>query len=180
MTSRRGQHDRNRDIQDLAERHLFDRLEHIEGGGSIVLVKGNDTEDAEAIVLTINGIGMHLPKGSDAEVILLSGGSDNTTKFAIMVTPHTKERQWKEGTNGQQKATDPNVALEFNAKRTHVTDENFAVGDGLFEVRDGKAYFRIPVEFAHPITAPVVNAGVTNTTVAPAPTIAPVPAFEST
>ncbi|MGL5736315.1 MAG: hypothetical protein ACRCYS_15735, partial [Beijerinckiaceae bacterium] len=66
-------------------------------------------------------------------------------KFAVTVTKHDKERKWKESTNGMQNMLDPDKALEFNQKRTWMTEQNFAVGNGLFEIKDGKVYFRVPV-----------------------------------
>jgi hypothetical protein len=150
--------ERNHIAEDTSERHLWGKLEHVDGGGTVIKVKGNGTEYDEAILLTINGIGMHLPADTDAEVIVFPSGSDKHTLIAIATTPHTKERKWKEGTNGQQSAADPNKALEFNKDRTHLTDVNVTIGrDGAIEVIGGKITVRGDLHVTGKVTAAEVD-----------------------
>ena len=145
---------RNRDIQDGMERHIYGEQEYIDGKGSIIKVNGTDTEDEEATVLVIGGASMHLAKGTNTEVFLLSGGSDTNLKFAIVTTPFDKQRKWKEGTGGVQHPTDPDVALEFNSKRSHLTKGDFATGaGGVFEVVGDTVYIRGKLVVDRTVTA---------------------------
>jgi len=133
--------DRNRDMQDGIERHVFGKLEWLDSG-AIMKVRGNGTVDEEVILINI-GQAMNLPENTNTEVIVLASGSDTNMKFALLTIPRDKQRPWKEGTGGIQHPTDPNRALEFNEKRTWLTDGNYAVGEsGTIEVRDGKVYVR--------------------------------------
>jgi len=132
---------RNRDMQDLFERMVFGKLTHLDTG-AVVTLRGNGTQDEEVVVLNI-GQSMNLPENFNTEVLVLASGSDTNLKFALLTIPRDKQRPWKEGTGGIQNPTDPDKAIEFNDKRTHVTENNFAVGDsGIFEVKDGKVYIR--------------------------------------
>lgn len=144
MTSFNRFRDRNRDMQDGTERHIYHKLEYVKDAGSVIHVKGTGTEDEEAIVYN-NGMGGTFPEDTDAEVLLLAGGSDTAQKFAMVSIPADKQRQWEEGANGFQYWNDPARAVEFNAKRTYIDDANVATRDGLFEVKDGKVYFRCDV-----------------------------------
>lgn len=125
---------RNRDQQDGIERHAYGEVKN-SATGQTVKVEGTGTAEDEAVVIN-SGFGMNLPKGTNAEVHLASSGSDTNMKFATLTIPRDKQRQWKEGTSGVQNAMDPEKAVEFNDKRTHATEDNFAVGaNGLFEVK---------------------------------------------
>ncbi len=142
MTTHHQHPDRNRDLQDANERHTFVEIKYVEGGGHEVKVKGTGTEDPEVIVYNPGMLG-HYPKDTDAEVTLISLGSDTNLKLALIHIPHDKERQWREGTNGIQKFDDPGKAVEFNSQRTHATDDNFAVGsNGAIEVVGNNVYIR--------------------------------------
>lgn len=140
MTSMIGFPDRNRDMQDGLERHVFGSIEYLDSG-AVMKVRGNGTVDEEVILLNL-GQGMNFPKDTNTEVFLMASGSDTNMKFALLTIPRDKQRHWKEGTGGVQHPTDPERAMEFNDKRTHLTDGNYAVGSGEFEVKDGKIYFR--------------------------------------
>lgn len=161
MTSFAGYGERTRDVQDGFERHVWGKLEYVNGKGSVIKVRGTGSKDEEAPVMNL-GYGFNMAENSNTEVFLLSGGSDTNMKFAITTIPFDKQRKWKEGTGGVQNPTDPEKALEFNAKRAHVTDKNFAVGDGLFEVKDGKVYIRADVVITGKAT---VNGNVVTPTV---------------
>lgn len=119
---------RNRDQQDGFERHVWGELEYVDGAGAIMKVRGTGTEDEEAPVLNI-GYGFNLPKDSNAEVMLVSLGSDTDQKFAIPTIPHDKQRQWAEGTGGIQSPTDPERAVEIGADGTWLKDGKFFLGD---------------------------------------------------
>lgn len=141
MTTFRRVREIQRDDQDRVERHVWSKLEDVEGGGRILHVKGTDTEDEEALLLN-SGFGFNLEDDTDAEVFTISTGNDTTQKFALPTLPWDKQRKWRKGTGGIQNPTDPDKALEFNSKRAHVTDPNFAVGQGVFEVRGDTLYIR--------------------------------------
>lgn len=164
MTSFATQSERTRDVQDGFERHVWGAQEHIPGKGSVIKVRGTGSGDEEAPVMN-GGTSFNLPKDSNSEVFLMAGGSDTNMKFAFLTIPFDKQRPWKEGTGGVQHPTDPDFALEFNAKRAHVTKGEFAVGDGLFEVKGGKVYLRADVVISGKLTAngnivtPTVTAG---------------------
>lgn len=134
--------DRNRDQNDGVERHIYSEMESVEGGGHVVKVKGTGTEDDECVVLNIGGVGMRFPKDTNAEVHVLSGGSDTNLKFAVICIPHDKEHKWKEGQNGLQKWDDPKKRVQFDKKRIHATDNFAARADGVLEVVDGRVYVR--------------------------------------
>lgn len=136
---------RDRDQQDGTERHVYGKIEYISGKGAIIKVRGTGTIDEEAVLLN-TGASANYPENHNTEVILLAGGSDTNQKYAILTIPRDKQRKWKEGTGGIQHPTNGDLALEFNEKRTHLTDGNYAVGDGgTFEVAGGSVYFRADV-----------------------------------
>lgn len=150
MTTHQTFPQRNRDMQDGAERHVYSKLAYLDKAGAIVTVKGTGTTDQNAIVLN-TGYGMNYAEDENAEVILLSIGSDRNQKFAMLSIPRDKQRQWGEKCGGVQSPIDPEKCIEFNEKRTWATEPNFAVGDGLFEVKDGEVLFRVKVRFANDI-----------------------------
>lgn len=165
MTSTQRYPERTRDIQDGFERHVWGEVTHVSGAGSVIKVRGTGTVDEEAPVLN-NGYGFNLPKDSNAEVFLLSSGSDTNNKMAFATLPRDKQRPWKEGTGGVQHPTDKDFALEFNAKRSWITKDKFAVGQkGIFEVVGDKVYIRGSLIVDKTVTAneqvitPVTNAG---------------------
>jgi hypothetical protein len=66
-----------------------------------------------------------------------------------MTLPRDKQRKWAENTGGVQNPVDPDKALEFNEKRTHLTEPNVAMTpDGLFEIKDGVMYIRCDVHIS--------------------------------
>lgn len=147
MTTFKTFNERNRDVQDGTERHVFSALTYMDKSGALVTVKGTGTEDVDAVVVNA-GYGFNLDDNSNAEVFLLAGGSDLSQKFAIMTLPRDKQRKWGKGRGGIQNPLDPDKAVECNEKRIHSTDPNFAIGPGgAFEVINGVAYFRVPVRF---------------------------------
>lgn len=141
MTSFRRNRETVRDDQDRIERGVWGSVEDVDGGGRIIKVRGTDTVDEEVLVLN-TGFGFNLDDNSDAEVFMLSAGNDTNNKFGLTSIPWQKQRKWKKNTGGVQNPTDPDKSLEFNSKRAHVTDPNFAVGGGVIEVKDGTIYIR--------------------------------------
>lgn len=140
MTSFQRFRDRNRDMQDGIERHVYGEQEYLDGAGSVIKVNGTDTEDEEAAVLNIGGVSFNLKKGANAEVILLSGGSDTNLKFAIMTIPRDKQRKWAEDTGGIQHPLDPDRAIEFNGDETWLKEGTFKIGhDKTIELSVGKS-----------------------------------------
>ena len=158
---------RNRDLQDVAERHVFRAMEPVEGGGHIVHVNGTGTADDEAFYVNIGGVGIRPPKDANLEVHLLSAGSDSNLKFAIVAIPHDKEHKWKEGQGGIQKWDDPKRRIQWGDQRLHLTDKSIALGpNGEIELKDGKIYLRGAVEVSGQVTAkalrcasPIYSAG---------------------
>jgi hypothetical protein len=142
MSSYTRYRERNRDIQDGVERHVWGKQEYVDKAGSIIKVRGTDTEDEEAPVLN-NGTSFNLKEKSNSEVMLLSSGSDTTLKMAMLTIPRDKQRRWPENEGGIQHPTDPEVSLHLSDKLTHVTKNKFAVGEkGEFEVRGDTLYIR--------------------------------------
>jgi hypothetical protein len=141
MTSMEQFAGRNRDMQDNLERMVFGKLTHL-GTGAVVKLRGNGTEDEEVRVINI-GQGMNFAENTNTEVLVIASGSDTNMKFALLQIPADKQRPWGEGNGGIQNPTDPDKAIEFNSKRTWLTEGNAAIGpDGIFEVKDGKVYIR--------------------------------------
>lgn len=141
MTTTKSFDERNRDTQDNFERHAFSELTYVDGAGSVVKVRGTGTVDEDVPVIN-SGYGFNIPKDFNTECFLHSDGSDAAGKFAVMTLPRNKQRRWRENTGGVQNPLDPDKAVEFNEKRTHATESNFAVGEGLFEVIGNKIYIR--------------------------------------
>ena len=136
--------ERSRDVQDGTERHVWGEQEYLKSAGSIIKVKGTDSEDQEASVLNIGGVSFNLKKDSDSEVFLLASSSDTTLKVAMMTIPKDKQRRWMEGAGGVQHPTDPEFALDFSDKLAHITKNLFAVGEkGEFEVKGEEMYIRV-------------------------------------
>lgn len=165
MTSFSSESGDRRDRQDLVERHVFGAQEYVAGAGSVVRVRGTGTEDQEATVINA-GYGFNLAKDTNAEVMLLSAGSDTNMKFALMTIPHDKQRQWKEGRGGVQNPLDASHALEFKDGKVHLTKGEFAVGEsGIVEVKDGVVYIRGNLVVSGTVTAngqvitPTVSSG---------------------
>lgn len=133
---------RNRDNQDGIERHLWGKLTYEDSSGSYIEVKGTGTTDYDVGVINV-GYSFNIPDNSNAEVFVVTDGSDTNQKYAFLTLPRDKQRQWKANTGGVQNPLDPNKALEFNPKRTHLRDNNIAFGDnGIFEVVGDKIIIR--------------------------------------
>lgn len=145
MTTDKTFSERNRDSQDGVERHVFSTLRHTDSSGAVVDLIGSGTNELEVPVMN-QGYGFNLDDDTNAEVFTLADGSDMHQKFAVMTLPRDKQRKWAKGTGGVQNPQDPDKALEFNAKRTHLTEENVAMTPGgLFEIKDGVLYIRCDV-----------------------------------
>lgn len=166
--------ERSRDVQDGMERHVWGEQEYI-AAGSIIKVRGTDTNDEEAAVLNIAGVSFNLPKNSNTEVMLLSSSSDTNLKLAVLTIPRDKQRRWKEGDGGIQHPTDPEFALDFSDKIAHLTKNKFGVGEkGEFEVRGDTIYLRakkVVIEGELVVNKLVKSPEYTNGT-------EPIPAFE--
>lgn len=164
MTSYSQSPERSRDMQDMAERHIYSELEHVPGAGSVVKIRGTGSEDQEVPVMH-TGYGMNLTKGSDAEVLVIGGGSDTNLKMAFVNLPADKQRAWKEGRGGIQHPMDPDVALEFKDGSLHLTKGELSVGEGGFlQVKDGQIYIRGNVTVTGKLTA---NEGIVTPNVYP-------------
>jgi hypothetical protein len=144
MTSFTRFRERSRDMNDGTERHVWGKQEYWKGAGSTIKVRGTDTEDQEAAVLNIGGIGFNVKEKFNTEVMLLSSSSDTTLKMALLTIPKDKQRKWMEGHGGVQHPTDNTFALDFSDDMAHLTKEKFGVGEkGQFEVKGNESYFRV-------------------------------------
>jgi hypothetical protein len=144
MTTFQQYHERTRDIQDGTERHVWGKQEYIKSAGSIIKVRGTDTEDQEAAVLNVGGVSFNVKEKFNTEVMLLSSSSDTTLKMALLTIPKDKQRRWMEGHGGVQHPTDDTFALDFSDDMAHLTKEKFGVGEkGQFEVKGNESYFRV-------------------------------------
>lgn len=180
MTSYIRYQPRTRDIQDGTERHLYGEIEYDNTAGGIVKVRGTGTQDEEANLLRIGGAWVHPKKDADVEVFLLSGGSDTAQKHAIIDLPWDKYHKTKENTNGMQSMLDPANRVEFNEKRTHITEKNVAIGpNGEIELKDGKIYLRAPVE-AESISSKTINTPALKSPPPASPGPVVIPNFEAT
>ncbi len=142
MTTQQRFGDRTRDQQDGTETHLWDEIEYVSDAGAILKVKGTGTQDEEVTLLN-SGYGFNLPSNTDTEVTLFAAGSDTNNKYGIPHIPPTKQRPWKSGTGGIQHPNDPDKAVEFGDKNTHLTDAIVALGlAGILEVNNGTVYIR--------------------------------------
>jgi len=144
MTSFTRFRERSRDVNDGTERHVWGKQEYIKGAGSIIKVRGTDTEDQEAAVLVVGGVSFNVKEKFNTEVMLLSSSSDTTLKMALLTIPKDKQRRWMEGHGGVQHPTDDTFALDFSDNMAHLTKEKFGVGEkGQFEVKGNESYFRV-------------------------------------
>lgn len=152
MTTDKDYSERNRDIQDGVERHVWGDRTFKEGKGSVMRLRGTDTEEIEVPVL-VSGYSFTLRKDANAEVFTFADGSDMNLKFAMPTLARDKQREWEEGTGGIQNPEDPTKAVEFNGKRTHLTEDNAAIGSGgVIEVVGSVVYIRGDVHIAGNLT----------------------------
>ena len=112
MTSFTHYRERSRDINDGTERHVWGKQEYIKNAGSIIKVRGTDTEDQEAGVLNIGGVSFNVKEKFNTEVMLLAPHQIPTLKMVRMDYPKDKQR-WEEGHGGVQHPTDDNPALDL-------------------------------------------------------------------
>lgn len=128
MTSWNAFSDRNRDQQDGFERGVWGEVEYVDGAGAVMRIRGTGTEDEEAPILN-TGFGFNLPKDSNAEVFMVSHGSDTNQKYVIPTIPRDKQRKWAEGAGGIQHPTNGDRAFEINNTDTWLKDGTFIIGD---------------------------------------------------
>lgn len=141
MTTDRPYNERNRDNQDMTERHVWGELKYTKSG-ALMRVRGTGTSDEQIPVMNF-GYSFNVPANYNTEVFTLADGSDMLLKFALPTLPRDKQRQWKENSGGVQNPVDASKALEFNEKRTHLTQQEFAVGpQGIIEVIGDTVYIR--------------------------------------
>lgn len=145
MTSFTRFRERSRDMNDGTERHVWGKQTYIKNAGSIIKVRGTDTEDQEAAVLNISGVGFNVKEKFNTEVMLLASSSDTTLKMALLTIPKDKQRRWKEGHGGVQHPTDDTFALDFSDDNgAQITKNKFAVGQkGEFQVDEKNGYLRL-------------------------------------
>ena len=118
---------RTRDIQDLVERGMWGSLVYVPGAGASMSVRGTGTFDEEVPLLNL-GYGFNLPADSDAEMVMLSLGSDVNDKVVLATLPRNLQYAWGEGQGGVQHPTDPTRRIEFNDDETFLTDGNYVLG----------------------------------------------------
>lgn len=118
---------RNRDLQEQVVRGLWGEVEEVPGAGRVMSVRGTGTIDYEVPILN-TGFGFSLPANSDAEVIMLSLGSDVNDRVALPTLPRDAQHNWAPGAGGIQSPTDPERRVEVNEDETHLTDGNYSFG----------------------------------------------------
>lgn len=137
MTTQNLPSDRNRDQQDGVETQTWGTIEYVDGKGAVLKTNGTGTIDEE-VTLINTGYGFNIPQDSDAEVTVLSAGSDTNGKYAMPHIPHEMQRPWKENAGGVQNPLDPNKCLEFSPNMTHIRDTLVALCEsGILEIQDG-------------------------------------------
>lgn len=159
--------------------HVYQSTEYVDGGGSVLKVKGAGTADEDIVV--VQGVaGFNLANNSDAEVDVLSGASDSHYKRGIVNLPHSAQRKWAAGTGGIQSPTDPKRAVEINSKRTYIDDKAFALLAGIFELKDGKIYIRgdVIISGSVSVAGAVISPTTPQTPLPSGPAPVVVPGFE--
>lgn len=119
---------RTRDIQDYVERGVYGEWEAVPGAGAMMSVRGTGTVDAEVPIFNL-GYSFRLPNNANAEVVMLSLGSDVNDKVALPSLPRAVQHQWGEGEGGIQHPTNPDRRLEYNTTETWLKDGNYKLGD---------------------------------------------------
>ncbi len=125
MSSLKSGADVLRESQDSTERHQYDQVKFGEGGATVG-VKGNGTEDDDNVVLSIGGTIMNLPKGTNAEVFLLSGGDDTNVKFAVVVGPRDKQYKSQPGETWSQNPMNPEQRAGYDKEGYQVVSDAVA------------------------------------------------------
>lgn len=118
---------RTRDIQDLVERGVWGTRTDVQGGGSIMSVRGTGTVDEELPIVNF-GYSFNAAADADHEVIMVSLGSDVDMKVALPTIGRQFQHQWTQGTGGIQYHEDANRRIEFNGTETILHDGQFIVG----------------------------------------------------
>lgn len=119
---------RTRDTQDHVERGVYGTWTAVDGAGAMLSVRGTGTLDEEVPIVNF-GYSFRLPKDSNAEVVMLSLGSDVNDKVAMPTLPRDKQHQWGESQGGVQHPTDPSRRLEYNDDETWLKDGNYKLGN---------------------------------------------------
>lgn len=131
-----------RDIENIVRLAVWGELKQDEKKGTRININGSSYSQDDIAVLN-SGYGFNLSKDSDAEVLLLSIGSDVNQTIAIPSIPWKNQRPWRVNTGGIQNPLDPEKAFEFNKTRSHLLDPNFAIGEnGILEVKGDTVYIR--------------------------------------
>lgn len=117
-----------RDIQDHIERMLWGTREDVTGAGSMMSVRGTGTQDYEVPIMNF-GYSFNIDPDSNAEVVVLSLGSDVDDKVALPTIPRDLQYQWPVGTGGVQHPTDADRRIEFNGDEMWLKDGNYKLGD---------------------------------------------------
>lgn len=127
MTTSESRQGRTRDLQDSVERGVWGGIEYVNGAGASMTVNGTGTVDYEVPMMNM-GYGFNLGASANAEMIMLSLGSDPNDKVVFPTLPRDVQHPWGEGEGGMQHPTDPDRRIEFNANETFLRDGAFVVG----------------------------------------------------
>lgn len=120
-------HSQQRDVQDQVKRGVWGELGYTDGAGAYLSVRGTGTVDEEVPLLNL-GYGFNMPANSNAEMVMLSMGSDVNDKMVLATLPRDKQHQWGEGQGGIQSPVDPSRRVEFNGDETWLKDGVFVLG----------------------------------------------------
>lgn len=118
-----------RDTQDNVQRGVWGGRQDVAGAGSMMTVRGTGTTDFQVPIVNV-GYSFNLGEGDfNAEVVMLSLGSDVNDKVAFPVLPRDLQYQWPSGTGGVQHPTDPERRLEYNGEETWLKDGEYKLGN---------------------------------------------------
>lgn len=127
MTTTKTYDERNRDIQDGLERHVFKSIERTDTG-AFVSVQGSGTMDEEVPVIN-TGYGFTPKADTELEVFLAGDGSDANNKFATMTLPRDRQTKWPEGAGGVQHPFNPDKFVQFDDDSIWLKDGKFTLGN---------------------------------------------------
>lgn len=117
---------RDYDLTETVGRGVWGSLEYINGAGASLTIRGTGVVHEEVPLVNL-GYGFNLSDDSDAEMILLSLGSDVDDMVALASIPRDLQFAWPAGQGGVQHPTDPSRRLHFG-EDTWLTDGTFVIG----------------------------------------------------
>lgn len=127
MTTSKTYDERNRDIQDGFERHIFRKMEYTDTG-ALVAVEGSGTREEDVPVIN-TGYGFTPKEDTELEAFLHGDGSDASNKFAVLSLPRDKQRKWPENAGGMQHPFNADKFVQFDDDSIWLKDGKFTLGN---------------------------------------------------